>query len=153
MTEAPIDSPVRYRVGWGDLDANNHMANVAFLHHAADTRIAYFARRGFPGSRFGVERLGPVITKDELVYRKELRLGDEYTVDLYAVGLSPDGVHFSIRNTFRDASGELVAVVTSEGVWFDLDSRRPRAPPPELDAAQRSMPRSETFAEIPSRRS
>ena len=152
MGEESGDVPASFRVGWGDLDANNHMANVAFLNRAADARIAYFARRGFPGTRFGSERIGPVIVRDELVYRKELRLGDEFTVDLRSIGISPDGVRFAIRNTFRGPSGDMVAIVTSEGVWFDLDARKPRAPPPELDAAQRSMPRAEEYSELPSRR-
>jgi acyl-CoA thioester hydrolase len=146
-------SPFRttFRVGWGDVDGNAHMANTAFLDRAADTRVLFFAEHGFPAARFQADRVGPVIVEDELVYRKELRMLDEFTVDLEALGFSSDGSRFEVRNTFRTPSGEVAAVITSKGVWFDLDKRRPRVPPPELDAVQHQMSRSPTFREIPSR--
>jgi len=140
-----------FRVGWGDLDSNHHMANTAFLDHAADTRILFFAQHGFPVSRFAAERIGPVIVREELVYRKELRLMDEFSVDVELFGLSSDGTRISLGNTFRTPEGEVAALVRSEGLWFDLDKRRPRVPPPELDAVQRMMPRGEGYKEIPSR--
>lgn len=140
-----------FRVGWGDVDANGHMANTAFLDRAADTRFLFFAEHGYPGRRFVAERVGPVIVRDELAYRKELRLLDEFTVDLETHGLSSDGVRFEIGNTFYNGADEIAALVTSEGVWFDLDKRRPRPPPPELDSVQRMPHRSARFREIPPR--
>jgi acyl-CoA thioester hydrolase len=151
MAEGSPAQSQRFVVGWGDLDGNNHMGNTAILDRAADTRFLYFAFHGFPGQRFAAERVGPVIVRDELVYRKELRLLDQFTVDLKVVGLSKDGVRFTLENTFRDVNGEVTAIVNSEGVWFDLDRRKPRSPPPELDAVQREMPRAERFREIPAR--
>ena len=142
----------RFRVGWGDVDGNAHMGNRAFLDRAADTRVMFFAAHGFPAARFATERVGPVITRDELVYRKELLLMDEFTVDLEYLGLSSDGLRFEVSNTFRNTANEVAAIVKSEGVWFDLDRRRPRAPPADLDAVQRQVPRSPHFKELPQRR-
>jgi acyl-CoA thioester hydrolase len=142
----------RFRVGWGDLDGNNHMANRAFLDRVADVRFRFFAMHGFPGARFAAERVGPAIVRDELVYHRELRLSDEYSVDLKALGLSEDGSRFRIENVFRNSSEEVIARVVSEGVWFDLEKRRPRTPPPDLDAVQRRMPRAENYEVLPARR-
>lgn len=141
----------RFRVGWGDVDANGHMANTAFLNHAADARVVYFTERGFPATRFATERVGPVMARDELVYRRELRLSEEFTVDLVLAGLSADGIRFRVTNTFRDVAGEFAAKVVSEGVWFDLDARRPRLPPPELGELMRGVERDAEFVELPSR--
>jgi acyl-CoA thioester hydrolase len=138
-----------FRVGWGDLDSNAHMANTAFLDRAADTRMLFYLVRGFPMTRFSEERIGPVIVRDELVYRKELRLLDEFVVNLEIIGLSADGARFQVRNTFRTGAGEVAAIVTSAGLWFDLEHRRPRPPPPDLDAMFRQAPRGEDFKEIP----
>jgi acyl-CoA thioester hydrolase len=141
----------RFRVGWGDVDGNGHMSNTAFLDRAADTRMLFFADHGFPVARLAAEHLGPVIVRDELVYRRELRLLEEFTVDVELVGISSDGSRFQLGNTFHHPAGEVAAVVTSEGVWFDLDKRRPRPPPPELDSVQRAIPRGDRFKEIPAR--
>ena len=153
MSRSSPDAPVRFKVGWGDLDANNHMANVAFLGRATDTRFEFFDRLGFPGSRFAIERIGPVVLREEISYRRELRLQDEFTVDLKVTGISPDGICFSMQHTFRDASGQVAAVVTSEGLWFDLESRRPRVPSAELDATQRALPRADSYKELTARKS
>jgi acyl-CoA thioester hydrolase len=150
--EAPREDFRRsFRVGWGDVDANGHMANTAFLDHAADTRLAFFAEHGYPGSRLATDRLGPVIVRDELAYRREQRLLEEFTVDLCMAVLSADGVRFHIENTFRTSTDEVAAAITSEGLWFDLELRRPRAPPEELNLIQRSAPRARSFQEIASR--
>ena len=141
----------RFRVSWGDVDGNGHMANIAYLTRSADTRFLFFFENGFPNSRFSTEHIGPVILRDELVYRKELRLLQEFSVDLQMAGLSSDGGRFRIQNTFRNSDGEVTAIVNSEGVWFDLMNRRPRAPPPDLDAVQRAMPRGDLFTELPNR--
>ncbi len=139
-----------FRVGWSDLDGNAHMGNSSYLDYASNTRMLFFANQGFSLSRFASEKFGPVIVRDELVYRKELRLMDEFKVDFEAVGISQDGARFRVRNTFRNPYGEILATVTSEGVWFDLERRRPRAPPFDLGSLMRNLKRSSDFAEIPS---
>jgi len=153
MAEAAGRFVRRFRVGWSDVDGNGHMANTAFLDRAADTRFEFFAEHGFSAGRFIAEHVGPVIVRDEILYRKELRLLEEFTVDLEVLGLSSDGTRFELGNTFHDLAGELVASVASEGTWFDLDRRRPRAPPVDLDAVQRKMHRNERFKELSPRRS
>jgi len=139
----------RFRVGWSDLDGNAHMGNAAYLGYASDTRMHYFTEHGFTMARFASEKFGPVVVRDELTYRKELRLMDEFVVDLELVGISGDGIRFRVRNTFRNASEDVAASVTSEGVWFDLEHRRPRTPPPDLDKLMRVLWRAKDFTEIP----
>jgi acyl-CoA thioester hydrolase len=129
------------------------MANSCYLDYASNTRFLFFAQHGFPVSRFATEKFGPAITRDELVYRKELRLLDEFRVDFEAVGESTDGLRFRVRNTFRNTLNEILATVTSEGVWFDLEVRRPRPPPHDLGSLMRNLKRSNDYSEIPSRSS
>ena len=149
MASKTIHFEQRFRVGWSDLDGNAHMRATSYLDHAFDTRILFFAGRGFTVSRFASDKFGPVMTRDELVYRKELRLMDEFTVGFEVAGLSVDGTRFRVRNTFQNTANEVAATVTSEGVWFDLEQRRPRVPPPDLDNLMRALQRSNDFAEIP----
>jgi len=140
-----------FRVSWRDLDGNAHMGNSTYLDYASDTRMLFFVQHGFTISRFASEKFGPVITRDELVYRKELRLMDEFRVDFEAVGVSQDGVRFKVRNTFRNTQGEVLATVTSEGVWFDLERRRPRTPPLDLANLMLGLKKSDDYADITSR--
>jgi acyl-CoA thioester hydrolase len=151
MADIAIQFEGQFRVSWSDLDGNAHMGNSSYLEYASDTRMLFFTQHGFSVSRFVSEKFGPVITRDELVYRKELRLMDEFKVDFEAAGVSQDGVRFRVRNIFRNTSGEVLTIVTSEGVWFDLERRRPRAPPSDLDTLMRNLKKSDDYTEIPSR--
>jgi len=129
------------------------MANSSYLDHASNTRMLFFNQSGFTMSRFASEKFGPVIVRDELVYRKELRLMEDFRVDFEAAGLSQDGVRFRIRNTFRNSANEVSAVVTSDGVWFDLERRKPRIPPQDLHNLMRALQRTKDFVEIPPKNS
>ena len=75
-------------VGWGDLDANGHMRNTAYLDKAADVRMYYFAEHGFPSGEFARVGIGPVVRKDEIEYYRELRLLDPVIVTLQVDALS-----------------------------------------------------------------
>jgi acyl-CoA thioester hydrolase len=143
----------KFRVGWSDLDGNVHMGNTSYLDHAHNTRMLFYVEHGFPLQRFASEKFSPVMMRDELVYRKELRLMDEFTVDFEMAGLSDDGVRFRVRNTFRNVANDIAASVTSEGVWFDLERRKPRIPPNELSSLLRTLQKSEDYAVIPPRNS
>src|SRR5579871_6548166 len=127
----------RFRVGWRDLDGNAHMGNSSYLDHASNTRMAFFLRKGFTLARFESEKFGPVILRDELVYKKELRLMEEFVVNYELVGISEDGGRFRVRNTFRNSTHDVAATVTSDAIWFDLEHCRPRLPA-EIDALMRT---------------
>jgi acyl-CoA thioester hydrolase len=129
------------------------MANSSYLDHASNTRMLFFNQNGFTMSRFASEKFGPLIVRDELLYHKELRLMEDFRVDFEAAGLSQDGVRFRVRNTFRNSANDISAVVTSDGVWFDLERRKPRIPPRDLDNLMRALQRTNDFAEIPSKNS
>jgi acyl-CoA thioester hydrolase len=136
--------------GWGDMDFNSHMRNTAFLDKSADVRMMYFAENGFPVSEFARLRLGPVIMKDEVEYRKEVHLLEEITVTLAIAGHSPDGSRFVLRNEFLRPDGALCARVSSAGGWLDLAVRKLVVPPPGLHEVMRSLPKTSDFAELPS---
>jgi acyl-CoA thioester hydrolase len=131
-------------VGWGDLDANGHMRNTAYLDKAADVRMYYFADHGFPSREFARVGIGPVVQKDEIEYFRELHLLDPITVTLQVDALSDDGARFVLRNEFwRDA--ELVARVTTTGGWLDLKARKLIAPPEKLRKLLEAAPRTTDF--------
>lgn len=148
MTDKTNHFEQHFSVLWSDLDGNAHMGNTSYLAYASNTRMLYFARHGFTLARFALEKFGPVVVRDELAYRKELRLADRFSVDFELVGISENGKGFKVRNTFRNASRDVIASVTSEGVWFDLEHRRPRIPPPDLDSLMRALQHASDFRSL-----
>ena len=145
----PTPFEVSIHARWPDMDQNGHMRTVAYLEVAEDSRMQYFASRGYSMDAFVKNRIGPVVTSDELQYRTELRLLDPAVIRLELAGLSADGARFRLRNTIVRADGRTAATVTSSIGWLDLAERRLTTPPDELRRLVADLPRTEDFAELP----
>lgn len=130
---------------WGDMDFNGHMKNTAYLDAGADVRMMFFSQNGFAMREFEQRRIGPVISRDELEYFRELRMLENVRVTLVTAGSSEDGSRFRLRNEFFRLDGERVARVTSTGGWLDLDKRRLTVPPPDLKSLMEQLDRSDDF--------
>ena len=136
--------------GWADMDFNAHMRNTAYLDKSADTRMHYFAARGYPIEEFGRQRLGPVVRKDELMYFREIGLLERFTVTMVLAGMSNDGSPWILRTEFIRVDGKQAAVVRSIGGWLDLSGRKLVAPPPALFAAMNALGRAPDFEQLTS---
>jgi acyl-CoA thioester hydrolase len=135
---------------WADMDFNAHMRNTAFLDKSADVRMMYFTEHGFPAGEFLRLKLGPVVMKDEVEYRKEVGLLQEITVTLAIAGHSEDGSRFILRNEILRQDGTLCARVTSSGGWLALTTRKLVSPPEALHGAMKSLPQTSDFVVLPS---
>lgn len=135
---------------WSDIDQNGHMRTATFLNAAEDSRMQYFAAHGFTMDRFTELRLGPVIQRDELEYRAEVRLLETFTVELCMAGLADDGARFRMRNSIVRRDGRVAMTATSTGGWLDLERRRLTAPPAELVDLLRSLERTDDFVTLSS---
>jgi acyl-CoA thioester hydrolase len=140
----------KFLAGWSDMDYNAHMANTAYLNKVVDARVLALAEKGFPLEEFMRLRLGVVIMKDELEYRREVKWMEEISISFAIAGLAPDGSRFKVKNEVYRADGELCARVTSTGGFLDLDARKLVAPPATVFAAYLSLPRTDDYAELPS---
>jgi acyl-CoA thioester hydrolase len=135
---------------WADMDANAHMANVAYLSKCVDSRMSFFKQNGFPVTEFAKRRLGPVVRRDELEYFREIALLEPITVTLALGGMATDGSRFRLVNEVLNAEGKLAARIKSEGGWLDLAARKLIAPPADLLAAFNRMPHATEFEQLPS---
>jgi acyl-CoA thioester hydrolase len=136
---------------WGDMDFNSHMRNTAYLDKAGDVRMMFFSEHGFPMSEFARLKIGPIITKDEIEYFREVNLLDELTVNLVIAGLSEDGSRWLMCNEFFRPDGKLAATVTSMGGWLDLSARRIVPAPEKLLEALDSLPKTSDFKQLETR--
>ncbi len=140
----------RFLAGWADMDWNSHMANTAYLNKVVDARVLALSEKGFPMEEFVRLRLGVVIMKDELEYKREVMWMEEIDITFSIAGLAPDGSRFKVQNEVRRANGDLAARITSTGGFMDLDARKLVAPPPAVLEAYRSLPRTQDYVELPS---
>ena len=142
--------PGRFLAGWAEMDWNKHMANTAYLNKVVDARMLAFKEIGFPVERFLEMRIGFVVMKDEIEYRREVHWMDEITITFEVAGLAPDYSRFKVKNEIFRADGELCAKVTTTGGFMNLDTRKLVSAPDEIIAAYQSIPKTKDYEELPS---
>ncbi len=139
-----------YVARWADCDANGHLRNTAYSEYAIEVRLSFLAENGFGFDRFQGLGFGPVLLREDIEYRHEIRLGESFTIDLALAGASPDGARFKMRHDFwiaaeaRRHAGRL----TLSGGWLDQRTRRLVVPPEELALAVRRIPRAEPWEDL-----
>lgn len=141
-----------FEVTWSDLDLYHHMRNTAYSDYATHVRFSFFAENGFPFSRFSEIGVAPVIFKEALEFRREVRLRERVVFTLKVSGLAPDCSRWRLHHdVFReDGAGERVpaAKLMLEGAWMDLAARRVANPPPEVAEVFGLLPRTGDFEEL-----
>lgn len=133
---------------WADVDANRHLRNTVFSELATHTRFRLLQAHGFGQAAFESHRFGPVMFREEVRYRREVLFGETMTVNVLFAGLSPDGSHWRVRQEVARADGKQAAVLTIDGAWIHLDTRKLVPPPPALLDILRRLPRTGDFEEL-----
>ncbi len=152
-SSSPHPFSKEFVVGWGDLDANGHMRNTAYLEFAATARLCYLALHGFSVQRFRKEGFNAIVLKDEIDYSREIHLLQAFSVNFLQDGMNENGSVYRIVNEFYNARNILIARVITHGAWFDLKSRKIIVPPAELLAIMQALPKTATYAAIIGRES
>jgi len=137
-----------FQVGWRDVDPNGHVANMAYLEYAVDTRVAFFDSCGFPPQNFLKRGFGPVIKSDFVEYFREVLMLERLIVTMENGGFAEDGSRFRVVNNIYKAGRELAARVESIGGWLSLKERKLVAPPDIIRNAWQQLIRTEDFEEL-----
>ena len=141
-------SEIKVRTRWGEMDQNGHMRNVAYLDLSANCRMEFFDANGYTLMDFFGAGFGPIVLKDEIEYRAEVRLAEEITITTELAGMNEEGSRFVFRNRFVRADGKLAASVSSLVMFLDLATRKKMAPPEKLLKAILAMNKSDDYAVI-----
>ncbi|MGA1583602.1 MAG: acyl-CoA thioesterase [Saprospiraceae bacterium] len=130
---------------WDDIDMNGHARNTAYSEYAIHGRIAFFAERGLTPDAFRTLGLGPVLLREELLYKREIFMLEKVRVTCEMKRASKDFRKFTFRQEILKENGKVAAQVTVDWVWIDLESRKVVAPPQDVQEKCAAFPRSEDF--------
>lgn len=139
-----------FELRWSDADANGHIRHTVYAELGAEVRIAFLRDAGFDWKAFSAAGIGPVLLREQLDYLHEIGMGERVTIDLAAVGLSPDGGRWILRHDVYKQDGALAARVVVTGGWIDLAARRLTTPPEALARHMAELARADDFRELPS---
>ena len=87
------------QVRWSDLDPNVHLRHSVYYDWGAFCRIAFFDEHKLSTEAMGRLQIGPILFREECIFRKEIRLGDKVTIDLQILKAKRDYSRWTIQHT------------------------------------------------------
>ncbi len=135
--------PVEVR--WSDLDPNFHLRHSVYYDYGAYARISFLEEHGLTSALMAEYQFGPILFREECIFRKEIRLGDKVTLDVQLLKARKDQSRWSIRHNIHKNGNVLAAVITVDGAWIDMKIRKLAVPPEKIIQVFDHMPRAEEF--------
>jgi acyl-CoA thioester hydrolase len=126
---------------WADLDPNFHLRHSVYYDYGATARIEFLQLYGITVDFMQQHTFGPIIFREECVFRKEIRLKDVVTIDAQLKSSAPDLSRWTIQHNIFKNGDTLSAILTLDGAWMDTSRRKLTVPPEEVRAAFEKMPK------------
>lgn len=142
MIETKFEIPLLVR--WSDLDPNYHVRHSVYYDFGAQCRIQGFFKYGLSAELMTKNNLGPILFREEAIFRRELRLEDDLRIDLKITKLRKDGSRFSFQHQIRRGE-ELCAVINVDCAWLDTQKRKLTVPPEIAFKVLDEMPKTGNF--------
>ena len=138
--------PVQAR--WSDLDPNFHIRHSVYYDWGAQCRVGFLATVGLTWERMAELRIGPILFREECIFRKEVRPGDEPTVGMTLVKAKRDFSRFTIRHEIKKNPETVSAILTVDIAWMSAVTRKLAVLPQQDIDALAQTPLAPEFAWI-----
>ena len=133
------------QVRWSDLDPNFHLRHSVYYDWGAVCRLEFLDKFGLTSEVMLQHHFGPILFREECVFRKEIRLGDIVTIDLVLQKSRRDYSRWTIQHKIRKNTDIISAILTVDGAWLDTVKRKLTAPPSDAGNVFGKMPVDENF--------
>jgi acyl-CoA thioester hydrolase len=133
------------QVRWADLDPNVHLRHSVYYDWGAYSRITFFNENRLTTTVLHQLQIGPILFREECIFKREIRLGDKVTIDLRLLKSRKDYSRWTIQHTIMKNDDTIAAILTVDGAWLDIAKRKLAIPPPEVSSVIAAMPVDENF--------
>jgi acyl-CoA thioester hydrolase len=133
------------QIRWSDLDPNFHIRHSVYYDWGAFCRIEFLNEQGLTAEVMQQHHIGPVLFREESLFRREIKMGDEIKINLRLIKAKNDYSRWSIQHQLTKAENILCAVLTVEGAWIDVLRRKLSSPPGIVYQVFDQMPKADTF--------
>jgi acyl-CoA thioester hydrolase len=134
---------------WSDLDPNFHLRHSVYYDFGAQQRIELLANLGITTAVLQREHFGPVIFREECVFKREIRLTDTVYLTAAIARMRPDGSRWTFRHEFVDENDRVLAILNLDGAWLDTHLRKLADPTPTVvQEALQDFPKTADFTWI-----
>jgi acyl-CoA thioester hydrolase len=133
------------QVRWSDMDANRHLRHSAYYDYGAAMRMMILSDHGLTLKRLEELGIGPILFREEAVFKREIRMDDAVTLNVEVVQATADFSRWSLRHYFFKADGSVAAIINIDGAWLDLMKRKLIIPDEFTQSIFSNFPKSTDF--------
>jgi acyl-CoA thioester hydrolase len=142
LVEKYIRNP---EVRWSDLDPNFHLRHSVYYDYGAYCRVCFLEEFGLTGAIMQQLHFGPILFREEAIFRREIKMGDKISMDLQLTRSRKDFSRWSITHQLFKNENTLAAVINVDGAWINTVERKLAKPPQQIVEVFDKMPRVEGF--------
>ena len=132
-------------IRWSDLDPNFHLRHSVYYDYGAYVRIGFLEQHGLTTAFMAKNHFGPIIFREECIFKREIRLGDTISMDMQLLKARPDQSRWTIQHRIFKKTDEIAAILTLDGAWMDTQLRKLTVPPEMVKDLFEHMPRADNF--------
>jgi acyl-CoA thioester hydrolase len=133
------------QVRWADIDANRHLRHSVYYDYGASMRMFILSEAGLTTKKLEELMLGPVLFREEAIFKREILFEDKITLDVELVKVTEDYGRWSLRHNFVKGDGTHAAILNVDGAWIDLGKRKLAVPNEFIRHAFEQFPRAHDF--------
>ena len=136
---------MQVQIRWADLDPNFHLRHSVYYDWAAMCRIKYLNENGLTPAMMQKLHFGPIIFREEAVFRKEIKFDDQVTINLKIIKGRRDFSRWTISHEIKKNDNTLCALVNIDGAWINTVERKIFIPPADVAQVFGQMPMDADF--------
>lgn len=137
-----------FPVLWAQVDANMHLRHSAYADFGAQSRLQVLNKFGINAHLLKKHKIGPVLFREELIYHREISLGDSVSISCELTKSTKSGSRWTIQHEIFRGDGTKAATIIVDGAWLDLEKRKLAEMPEAVSALFNILPKSENFTLI-----
>lgn len=135
----------KLEIRWADLDPNFHVLHSKYYDFGAYCRMSFLTGHGITPALMIEKNIGPIIFREECLFKREIKFGDELTVFLKLSKCNPDASRWSMVHELWTNGDTLAAVITIDGAWMDTKIRKLTIPPEICKVGFDLIPKTDNF--------
>lgn len=136
----------KLEVRWADLDPNFHVLHSKYYDFGAYCRMSFFTEHGITPALMIEKNIGPIIFREECLFKREIKFGDSVEVFLWLSKCNEEASRWSMVHEIRTNGDTLAAVITISGAWIDTKVRKLAKKLPEVcKTGLNLIPKTENF--------
>jgi acyl-CoA thioester hydrolase len=116
-----------------------------YYDFAAAARMNLLSERGLTSKKFEEFNLGPILFREEAIFRREIHLEDKITLKIELYKATEDFSRWSLRHAFEKEDGTLTTTLNIDGAWMDLSLRKLTKPNAFISNIFSQFPRAHDF--------